>query len=426
MLPMMCVYRLGARQMPQRLIQIIRADLWQSTLSAFALFILLLAFIQQAQIGFSSATLLLALSIVAVASRVRYPEGALAGQLLLTMAMVLLPDRSLLAVWALTQICLISLASLRTRTTVIVGASSVLIVLFATAAIDNPAGWRVPLRSAEIVGLFSWTLTCVGVGTAVRVQRRYILVLKDQATRAVESREAEARRRVSEERLRIARDLHDAVAHHMAVVGMLTGLARATLATAPDRAEDALARAQEATRAVLGELEQTLRILREPDAEEPGAGIAGPEQPVPSMDGVADLVDSFEAIGMTVRLAVTGTRQPLSMAADLAAYRVVQEALTNAHKHGDGAAEIRIDFRPTSVVLDITNGRRQPIGQRLDAGDRTGFGLVGMRERVRMVGGTLAHGAEEAAYRVRVELPLGDLASGESNRAAAPRKEDAP
>jgi signal transduction histidine kinase len=191
---------------------------------------------------------------------------------------------------------------------------------------------------------------------------------------------------------------------------MLTGLARTTLAVSPERAEHALARAQEATRAVLHDLQQILRLLREPGADDPGVG--PPDDPVPRFDDLAALVASFEESGMPVRLAVTGARRSLPDAAGLTAYRVVQEALTNAHKYGDGAAELRIDFHPTTVTLDITNPMAAAAGRERQVGGGSGFGLIGMRERVRALGGTLVHGDEGKTYRVRAELPLGDHPGG--------------
>jgi len=224
----------------------------------------------------------------------------------------------------------------------------------------------------------------VAIGIAVRGRRAVLEAAEERALRAEQTREEEAQRRVTEERLRIARELHDVVAHHISVINVQSGVARHLIRTDPDAADVALGHVRDASAVVLTEMSTILGLLRTSDE--------GPETaPAPGL------------AGLTVSWRVTGSPRDLSPSVDLTAYRLVQEALTNAGKHGLGSAEVSVDYRDDLVLIDVTN----PVVPATVEGS-PGHGLVGMRERVAAVGGTLVVGPlDDGRFGVHAELPLG-------------------
>jgi signal transduction histidine kinase len=227
--------------------------------------------------------------------------------------------------------------------------------------------------------------------------------LAERADRAEETRDAVARARVTEERVRIARELHDVVAHHLAVINVHAGLAARSVRTAPDQAEGSLTHVQEAARTALDELGAVLRVLRADTADD------GPdaEPPAPGLADLDALLRSFTAIGLAVRTSTTGRPLALDPACDLTAYRVVQEALTNAHKHGAGGTVlVRLDHGPDGLDLMVSNPATWPPTVPATGGPGTGNGLLGMRERVESIGGRLAAGADrDGTFRVTAHIP---------------------
>lgn len=238
----------------------------------------------------------------------------------------------------------------------------------------------------------------VAVGITVRTRRAYVAEIRERAERAEASRDAEAARRVTEDRLRIAQDLHDTVAHQISVISLNAGVATATLDAKPDVARDALATIRAASRNVLSEIGALLSSLRLP-------GEVAPTAPTVSLDHLPDLIASFTRTGFQVTLGQHGDTQDVTPAVSAVAYRVVQEALTNAHKHGVGnEATVRLEITPAAVHLDVTNLTANTA--RTDAG--TGHGLVGVRERVASVRGTVRVERPPHAFRLIADLPLHD------------------
>ncbi|EME99317.1 two-component sensor histidine kinase [Streptomyces mobaraensis NBRC 13819 = DSM 40847] len=277
-----------------------------------------------------------------------------------------------------------------------------------------------PWYSQENVGMLAWAGMAAAAGDAVRSRRAYIAAIEERALRAERSREEEARRRVAEERLRIARELHDVVAHHIALVNVQAGVASHVMDSRPDQAKQALAHVREASRSALDELRSTVGLLRQYGDSE------APTEPAPGMGAFDQLVDGFTRAGLRVAVTVTGApadapaagdEDPaasvagaLPAAVDLTAYRVLQEALTNVHKHaGPGArAEVVILRAPGSLVLTVLDDGPED-GVPGDGGTAGGgHGLVGMRERVTALGGTIETGPRQgtAGFRVRVRLPV--------------------
>jgi signal transduction histidine kinase len=210
--------------------------------------------------------------------------------------------------------------------------------------------------------------------------------------------EEEARHRVTEERVRIARDLHDVVAHHITLVNAQAGVAHHLMRTNPDQAYEALAHIKETSRAALDELRATVGLLRQPD-DAPGS-----RSPIPRLADLDALIGGFRASGLPVEVTRTGTPSPLAPATELTTYRIIQEALTNTHKHASATlTSVVLDYGPHSLRVTVTDDGRPGAAE----GPGTGHGLIGMRERAAAIGGTVtADPLPEGGFRVQAELPL--------------------
>ena len=248
-----------------------------------------------------------------------------------------------------------------------------------------------------------WAALAVTTGSATRSHRAYVAEVEKRARRAEQDREDEANRRVAEERLRIARELHDAVGHHVALINVQAG-ALACLLEDEDlvQAGESVAHIQRASEEALEELRLTVGLLREPGAAEP----AEPAEPVPGLAQLEELINSFAGAGLRVTRKVTGQARPLPEAVELTAYRVIQESLTNTRKHaGCDTAVVRLGYAPGALSLAVEDeGKPAAWSSRRTPG---GHGIVGMRERVAALGGRLSAGPRpEGGYRVFAELPL--------------------
>ncbi|WP_318218970.1 sensor histidine kinase [Streptomyces sp. SCL15-6] len=255
-------------------------------------------------------------------------------------------------------------------------------------------------RPGDILGslaLLDCAVVAVAVGDSVRSRHAYLAQVQARALQAERTREEEAQRRVREERIRIARDLHDVVTHHITLVNAQAGVARHLMRTHPDKAYAALSHITETSAAALDELRSTVSLLRREDDPPPTL------QPAPRFDQLHKLLDSFHHSGLDVRLARDGTPRPLAASADLAAYRIVQEALTNAQKHGSSpTADVHLTYTDTTLWISITNPAL-PGHQ----GTGTGHGLIGMRERADAAHGTLTTVLRpDNTFRVHATLPL--------------------
>ncbi|NJQ17641.1 sensor histidine kinase, partial [Streptomyces bohaiensis] len=265
-----------------------------------------------------------------------------------------------------------------------------------------------------------WVLVVLVFGETMRIQRNYVAAVTERAERAERTREEEAARAVAEERLRIARDLHDLLAHSITLIGVQTSVASHVLIADPDRLDrPALAQALDGIAATCRdariELRRTLEVLR---AGEPEQG------PPPGPAGLPDLVRAAGAAGARVRWSGEPV-PPLSAAVGAAVHRIVQESLTNAVRHaGAGVAvELEVAVREREVVVSVADGG----GGEPQEGDG-GFGIVGMRERARSVGGTVTAGprADGPGWVVRAVLPLGDGPGGEPGVGTGPDRPDRP
>jgi signal transduction histidine kinase len=206
---------------------------------------------------------------------------------------------------------------------------------------------------------------------------------------------------VQQERLRIARELHDAVGHHVALISVQAGAMGYLLDTDPAKARESLAHIQRASEAALEELRLTVGLLRQPGEHEP-------MEPAGGLGRLDELIASFAATGLQVSCEVTGQARQLPEATDLTAYRLIQESLTNTAKHAAGtSASVRLAFRPGALALAVEDDG-PPAGDRA-AGPGTGeegHGIIGMRERATALGGWLTAGPRTGGgFRVLAELP---------------------
>jgi signal transduction histidine kinase len=241
----------------------------------------------------------------------------------------------------------------------------------------------------------AWTL-----GQGVRQRRAHAAELEERAARLEREREEKARQAATQERLRIARELHDVVAHSLSVIGVQAGAARLVLDADPDptRAREAVASIEATANHAMAEMRRALGILR--DTERSGAALA----PLPGLRQLPALLDQLRTAGLPVELTVEGSPRPLATSIDLSLYRIAQEALTNALKHARATrAEVTVCYAAHDVTVEVTDdGQGPPPG----SGPSAGAGTVGMRERVALFGGELRVGPRpQGGYAVRASLP---------------------
>jgi signal transduction histidine kinase len=239
------------------------------------------------------------------------------------------------------------------------------------------------------------------LGHFVGIRRAYTARL--ERTAALERARAEsARRAVIEERLRLARELHDVVAHSISVIAVQSGVGAHVANTQPEEAAKALAAIEATSRAALTELRRLLGVLREEG--EPQGSLA----PVPGLADLDALVAEVAKVGVGVRVRVEGTPSQLPVGVDLSAYRIVQEALTNVVKHaGTARAQVTIGYRDHEVMVEVSDDGQGVIPPTDNGQARVGHGLIGMRERVAAFGGDLEVGPRPGGgFRVAARLPL--------------------
>ncbi|WP_330340521.1 sensor histidine kinase [Streptomyces sp. NBC_00557] len=339
--------------------------------------------------------LLMVLAAAALVFRRRAPKTVLAVTGVLSVIESVTGDpRAPVAMSAV--VALYTVAATTDRTTTWRVGLLTMTVLTAAAMLAGPLPWY----AQENLGVLAWTGIGATLGDAVRSRRAVVRAIQERAERAERTREEEARRRVAEERLRIARDLHDVVAHHIALVNVQAGVAAHVMDKRPDQAKEALAHVREAGRAALEELRATVGLLRQSGDPE------APTEPAPGLSRLQELADTFRNAGLPVEVARADQGAELPAAVDLAAYRIVQEALTNVQKHaGTGArAEVSVVRVGTDIEVTVLDDGAGAAGA---PGGGGGHGLIGMRERVTALGGTLTTGPRYGGgFRVHAILPL--------------------
>ncbi len=233
-------------------------------------------------------------------------------------------------------------------------------------------------------------------GVTIRSRRLRIAALEDRAVALEHERDEESRRAIADERLRIARELHDVVAHSMGVIAVQAGVGEHVIENDPAEAKRALEAISEVSRSTLAEIRHLLGVLREDDA-------TPSYEPAPGLGELHRLTRDVTAAGVPIEVVVTGVRREVPRGIDLTAYRIIQEALTNVLKHaGDARATVTVGYEPGALRLEVTDDGRGPNG----SSGGGGHGLVGMQERVAVYGGTLQAGSRTGGgYQVVAMLP---------------------
>lgn len=244
---------------------------------------------------------------------------------------------------------------------------------------------------AALAGLAAWLLVLLGGAEIVRIRR-------ERAAEAVRIQEEEALRRASEERLRIARELHDALGHHLSLINVQAGVALHVNEELPEQARGSLSAIKQASKEALSELRSVLEILRQ-------EGEPAPRSPTSTLARLHELVSQAASAGLEIRTETDGEVRPLPFGVDVAAFRIVQEALTNVTRHaGPATATLRVSYGERDLTVQIDDDGRGPHGHGAGGG---GKGIVGMRERAVSLGGELQVGPRpEGGFRVRARLPL--------------------
>lgn len=247
------------------------------------------------------------------------------------------------------------------------------------------------LELAPVVAAVS-AIAAVALGAGLDARRRYWSALADRAREAIAAREVEADRRVAEERLSIARDLHDVVGHEVAVLSVQLSGVEVALATDPALAQSRIDEMRSAVQSILRETKEILDVLRADDVDD--------LRPSPDLARTRELVSSYLSIGLDVDARIGALPSPLEPSVSAAGYRIIQEALTNAHRHGAGDAQLTVAHDGTDLLITVAN-RRDPRRRRMGAG----YGLVGVRERADSVGGAVDLDVTDAQFRLTARLP---------------------
>ncbi|GAA3365288.1 histidine kinase [Streptomyces antimycoticus] len=268
-------------------------------------------------------------------------------------------------------------------------------------------------RGGAIVGAAALFSAIAGgaTGAALRIHRDHWWILEERAESAIATREIEATRRVTEERLRIARDLHDVIGHQVAMLSLHLGAAEIGLPEDAESSRQALVSARSSARTVVVETQRILALLRVGDDTSDGEAL----RPTPSLSGLEGLIASFESIGLDVQPSIHIPAGFVEPSVGVTVYRVVQEALTNAYRHGEGTATVEVREREGRICVTVENrvghslhGSGSGSGTGTGSSSGSGLGLVGMRERVESSSGRLTIDSDNGRFRVHAEFsPLG-------------------
>lgn len=306
---------------------------------------------------------------------------------------------------------------------VLAGPLAVYGVAVASASRGRAAGIGVAIATIEVgalsavggpdwgAALLALALAAVGwlAGENTRSRRAHLEDLLERAAEREREREQRAQQAGAEERLRIARELHDVVAHAMSIIAVRSGVARLVIDVRPDEAREALGIIEGTSREALAEMRLLVGVLRGHESQDAAAD----REPVPGLADLPGLIGRINEAGVSVGLRVEGEPRRLSPGVDLSAYRIVQEALTNVVRHAAPAtAELSVRYQPDEVVIEVTDDGcardARPAG-RAQAG--TGHGIAGMRERAAVYGGGLVAEPTASGFRVLARIPTGQAAS---------------
>ncbi|MEV3983863.1 sensor histidine kinase [Nonomuraea sp. NPDC049758] len=337
---------------------------------------------------------LLVLAAAPIAVRRRWPLAALCAGLI--------PETALTALGygtgasGVSSLVLVYSVASNRGLAVALGGLLVSLLTYAVGAVAGPV--TPPGPSGHVVAVLV-LLAVWGAGRSLRLRRAYLEELRDRAARLERAHAADTRAARAEERSRIARELHDVVAHHVSVMTVQAAAARRVLAADPDLAREALSAIENTGRLAMSEMRNIVGVLRTDARAELG--------PQPGVGDLPGLVEQMREAGLPTRLRVEGEPRPLPAGVDLAAYRLVQEGLTNSLRHAGAGAEavVTVSHAPSGLDVRVEDDGRGTA----PAADRTGHGLVGIRERVALYGGILNIGPRPGGgFEVRARFPLKD------------------
>ncbi len=349
------------------------------------------------------AVVLLVLACLPVALRRAWPFSLLCLAQLPPLALVLLGHGTGAGVVA-SLVLLYSVAALRGLAVSLLAAG--LVTGCWAAAVAGVPSWGAaggpPGRWAVYLVIVTFLFAVWVLGRSVRLRRAYLAELEDRAERLERAGEADRRAAMAEERSRIARELHDVVAHHVSVMTVQAVAARRVLSTSPETAASALSAIEEMGRAAMAEMRNIVGVLRTEGDE------AGERAPQPGVRDLPALVEQMREAGLRTQLWIEGDESRLPPGLDLAAYRLIQEALTNSLRHAGAGARAWVTVRrePTTLTVHVEDDGRGPAAEPRNP-DRPGHGLVGIRERVALYGGMLQTGPRQGGgFEVRARFPL--------------------
>ncbi|MFD3625379.1 sensor histidine kinase [Streptomyces sp. NPDC058698] len=273
--------------------------------------------------------------------------------------------------------------------------------LMAASALFDPTYAASPVPRS--IGYCFWLLLPLAAGSMTRLRRAYVASVQARAEHAERTRDEEARRRATEERMRIARELHDVVAHHLALANAQAGTAAHFALTDPRRTKEILTSLTATTSSALRELKTTLGLLRHDSTPAPAS-----LEPSPGLARLPELVSTCSSAGLTVTVTTAGEPRPLTSGGDLTAFRIVQESLTNATKHAAAdSAHVHLAYEDARLLITVTNEAPYGTTDAAPAVPRQGFGIMGMRERAHTVGGSFRAGPRPGGgFEVAAGLPL--------------------
>lgn len=382
---------------------------WWLTDVVLSLLVVAAAFAPERVSGFTPTTplvwVLVLLPVLVLPFRRRWPRPALVVLLALFGAASLLGTLSLgigVAISAAVY-CVVTTSTRRNGFIAAAIAVAMVIMLSLPAAVGS-------VFEPRVLQFGFFIVIAAAAGDAARSRRAYVQAITERAERAERTREAEARRRVSEERLRIARDLHDVVAHQITVISLNAGVASWAIDTDPNQAKEALTTIRGASRTVLREIGDLMSVLR--GVGIPAGGGTDALAPQPDIARLDELIAQFGAAGLEVQLRTEGDLSRVTGAVGVVAYRVVQEAPTNVLKHGaESRAHVLLEVNGSETKVTVTNPMRTAAVVAADPVQAetilsTGLGLTGLRERVASVRGTTSAGPTLAGWRVSATLPV--------------------
>jgi signal transduction histidine kinase len=327
-------------------------------------------------------------------ARRRFPVAAPATSIVLIAIQAAIWDHSVSYSFGIFMVVMIATAQFGFLglTTAGLGGAILVVAAIGLVVVRDPEGDLGDIVFVGAIASIAWL-----IGFAFYERNRRTAQLTERAERAERARETEARAAVAEERARIAREMHDVVAHSLSVMVVQAEAAEAMLDGDPDRARRPLAAVQQTGRDALGELRRMLGVLREMADQNPELA------PQPGLSGIDELVDHVRQAGLPVSVRVEGDPRPLPPGIDLSAYRIVQEGLTNALKHaGPASAEVVLRYGAREIELEVRDD-----GRGGGSGNGGGHGLLGMRERVALYGGDLTAGPRpEGGFALVARLPL--------------------